>query len=101
MVRRSTPQRIVDDRAFPIRIKFVLPWNGFGGRYDAYVAWLNRLGPDGYAWHSASVYFRDLTTASQFLGNFPELMLADTADTRDRPGRIKESTGLNILGSMP
>jgi len=88
MVRRSTPQRIEDDRAFPIRISFLLPWNGFGQRLDEYLFWLKRLGPDGYAWHSSNVYFRDITTASQFLANFPELRLADSADTRDRPGRI-------------
>jgi hypothetical protein len=96
MVRRSTPQRIIDDGAFPIRIKFLLPWNGFGQRWDVYRAWLNRLGPDGYAWHSASLYVRDLTIAAQFLANFPELTLADTAETRERPGRASPSTGLNI-----
>jgi hypothetical protein len=88
MTRRSTPQRIIDDRAFPIRIQFLLPWNGFGQRLDVYLAWLNRLGPDGYAWHSAGAYFRDIHTAAQFLANFPELKLADAADTRPRPGRI-------------
>jgi hypothetical protein len=88
MTRRSTPQRIIDDRAFPIRIQFLLPWNGFGQRINVYLAWLNRLGPDGYAWHSAVVYFRDIQTAARFLANFPELKLADGAETRPRPGRV-------------
>jgi hypothetical protein len=42
---------------------------------------------DGYAWHSAVVYFRDIHTAAQFLASFPELRLADGAETRLRPGR--------------
>lgn len=88
MTRRSTPQRLIDDHAFPIRIRFMLPWNGFGQRYDVYMAWLNRLGPDEWAWHSASLYVRNLNTAVQFLANFPELTLADQAETRSRPGRV-------------
>jgi hypothetical protein len=43
------PQRIIDDRAFPIRIQFLLPWNGFGQRLNVYLAWLNRLGSTGLA----------------------------------------------------
>lgn len=98
MTRRSSPQRIEDDRAFPIRISIVTPWNGFGQRIDVYLAWLAELGPDGAAWHSGQLYFRDLATASTFLANFPEIILADSTHTRSRPGRAPMSTGLNIMG---
>lgn len=97
MARRSTPQRIEDDRAFPIRISIVTPWNGFGQRLDVYLAWLKRLGPDGYAWHAGRIYFRDFQAAGQFFANFPEIMLADSTETRSRPGRVAE--GLNIRGT--
>jgi hypothetical protein len=100
MTRRSTPQHIVDDRAFPIRIKIMTPWNGHGQRLDYYQAWLNHHGPDECAWHSGKVYFRKLEIASQFLANFPEIVLADSAQTRNRPGR-SSAHGLNIAGSLP
>jgi hypothetical protein len=89
MTRRSTPQRILDDRAFPIRIGIVTPWNGFGQRIDVYLTWLRALGEDEYAWHSDKLYFRTLQTAGRFFANFPEVTMADSAETRSRPGRAE------------
>lgn len=101
MVRRSTPQRIVDDRAFPIRVSIVTPWNGFGQRIDVYVAWMKPHLPDGCAWHAGHIYFQNLALAGQFFSNFPEVQMADHTATREHPGRPSSATGLKITGSMP
>ena len=86
MNRRSTPQHIVDDRAFPVRVRVFLaegglnPWETDG--------WLTReVGRGNYAQHSASMpgegrhttafYFRDAETARAFVAAFPDLVLAD------------------------
>lgn len=92
MARRSTPQRKVDDAAFPIRIRLIVPDRGFGRRIDDIHSWLRELPPGQYAWHSAestasywanyrqaaAVYFRSIDTARDFIAAFPDLDLDDT-----------------------
>jgi hypothetical protein len=83
MTRRSTPRAKVDDWAFPIRLRVVVPELGFGQRIDVYHAWLRALGADQYAWWgNGTLYFRALETAERFLAAFPELELADMVDRR-------------------
>lgn len=88
MTQRSTPQRVVDDRAFPIRVNIVTPGSGFGQRMDVYLAWLKQLGPEGSAWHSDRLYFRSLDAAAHFFAYFPEVVMSDYTETRSRSGRI-------------
>lgn len=83
MTRRSTPRSKVDEWAFPIRVRVVVPELGFGQRIDVYLAWLRELGPAQYAWWAnGTLYFRSLKTAERFLTKFPELKLADAVDRR-------------------
>ncbi len=69
MVRRSTPQKKIDELAFPVRIKFAVPERGFGMRLDAIHSWLKKeVGWGFYAVYTSrglatdalAVYFRDI-----------------------------------------
>ena len=86
MSRRSTPQKAVDDRSWPIRICIVVPGSGFSGAGIDPHSWLiKELGLSGFAYHSAgrmsrdvsAVYFRTLQDAQRFFDAFPTLQLAD------------------------
>lgn len=87
MVRRSTPQRVVDDRAFPVRVKIVVPGLGLGKLAVDTAYWLQENLPRGdFAFHSAAeigptaktaFYFRRVEDAQRFLDQFPMLELAD------------------------
>lgn len=92
MVRRSTPQKKIDERAFPVRLKIIVPELGFRHHtYAGAVAWLDReVGLGEYAWHGAetmetrdacAIYLRDATTAAAFLAAFPEILLADGTES--------------------
>lgn len=93
MAKRSTPQRQIDERAFPVRLLILVPAVGFGrllgagsGTMDG---WLDReVGRGDFACHSAgfggvagrdviAVYFRHPAAAVRFLEAFPSLELAD------------------------
>ncbi|GGB87922.1 hypothetical protein GCM10011494_02830 [Novosphingobium endophyticum] len=86
MVRRSTPQKKIDDRAFPVRILVRVPRFGFGQQYDEIHAWLkNEIGRGEYADHSfrtpprdaVGFYFRRIEDAQRFVAAFPSLELSD------------------------
>lgn len=92
MVRRSTPQREIDERAFPVRLRILVPELGFGRLLgvgpDTIEAWLDQeVGRGDWAHHSAgqrsggrdsiALYFRHPAPAARFLESFPELELAD------------------------
>ena len=54
MVRRSTPQKKIDELAFPMRVRFAVPERGFGMRLDAIHAWLRtEVGTGFYAVYSS------------------------------------------------
>ncbi|TCM40119.1 hypothetical protein [Novosphingobium sp. ST904] len=85
MVRRSTPQKIVDDRAFPIRILFYEKDIAVGN-YARIMNWLGgnmRLGD--YAEHGGpssadrtiAYYFRTMEDAQRFRAAFADIELAD------------------------
>ena len=88
MVRRSESQFKIDDRAFPIRVKFVVPPGGMRTLEIGISAheWLKReLDPLAWAWGPAhsiacqatAYYFRSLDDAQRFVAAFPQLQLAD------------------------
>lgn len=87
MVRRSAPQKLTDDAAFPVRVKVRVPEGGFRTlRNPDFDAWLDReIGRADYAQHPAdglgertvAFYFRDAERAARFTEAFPDLELAD------------------------
>jgi len=57
MSRRSSPQSRIDDLAFPVRVKVVVPTEGFGRRLDHLHRWLKEnLGFGEYAVHPAATF---------------------------------------------
>lgn len=55
MTRRSTPQRRIDDEAFPVRVKLLVPEGGFERQFDDLYRWLDQeVGRGEYAFHAAS-----------------------------------------------
>ena len=103
MVRRSTPQNKIDDRAFPIRVLIRVPRFGFGQQYDEIHAWLkNEVGSGAFAHHSffrpginaSAFYFRHLSDAQRFQAAFPSLELADgvAAPSYTSPYRASPTT---------
>ena len=97
MVRRSTPQRDIDERAFPVRVLILVPKEGFGlllgSDLTTINSWLDReVGRGDYAHHSGgsfggarertAFYFRGPDDASRFLQAFPRLELADGTTQR-------------------
>lgn len=92
MTRRSTPQRRIDDEAFPVRVKLLVPEGGFERQLDDVYRWLDQeVGRGEYAFHATSslgisrdavaVYFRAPETAHRFVARFPDLLLADGTDS--------------------
>lgn len=86
MSRRSTPQQITDDTAFPVRVKIAVPGNGLGTQMLDVHRWFEAmLAPGDHANHAATTtggsatafYFRDIEAAGAFVRRFPELVLAD------------------------
>ena len=86
MTRRSTPQKKIDDAAFPVRVRVVVPGFGFGPDLIAMCRWLStEIGDADCAMHGASeagknacaFHFRDLVGARAFMAAFPALELAD------------------------
>ncbi len=89
MPRRSTPQHIIDERAFPVRLLICVPRDGFSVQMTPMHDWLNRqVGRTNHAIHGAgvharvgrdaiAVYFRHPSPAAAFLAAFPEFDLAD------------------------
>jgi len=89
MCRRSPPQKAIDDRAFPVRVKVLVPERGFENLLLAMGRWLEaELGRGNYAQHAtattvadaAAWYFRTVDDARAFVAAFPSLVLADGTD---------------------
>ena len=90
MARRSTSQKKIDDAAFPVRVRIVVPGYGFGPDLIAMRRWLStEIGDADHAAHGASIagmdacafHFRDLSAARSFMAAFPDLELADGTAT--------------------
>lgn len=94
MVRRSSSRFKVDDLAYPIRVKFVVPEGGMQGLSGRVEAWLNaELAPSAWSWgpaHSTgcrqatAYHFRSLSDAQRLVAAFPELQLADGVVARSK-----------------
>ena len=88
MVRRSTPRKKLDERAFPIRVKVLQKAIGQDWlRKDRAEAWLREnVGVGEFARYSVidndpnveAFYFRSVEAAQRFLEAFPDYDLADT-----------------------
>lgn len=108
MTRRSTPQKILDDNAFPVRVKFVVPEEGLGLEIDAMNAWLHKqVGLGEFAWHGAgnvgledhcALYFRHPATAAAFAKAFPNFQIADGLG---KPGYTSPHWPLRKLSEAP
>ena len=86
MERRSPPQKRIDDHAFPVRVKVLVPGRGFENLLPAMHRWLDaEIGRGSYAVHGAAAtgadaaawYFRRVEDAQAFVAAFPMLELAD------------------------
>lgn len=91
MTRRGTPQRAVDERAFPIRVKVRAPNTDFAHQLGRILAWLrDEVGAGEFGYHAGgplgpdalAFYFRELEEAARFLEAFPQLQLADGTGLR-------------------
>lgn len=108
MARRSTPQKTLDEQAFPVRIKLVVGGSGLA-ELAAIQNWLNReVGCVDSAVHSASgiatdavaIYLRDIEAATRLGQAFPDLVLADgtQAATYSNPHHHAAWTSGDLLG---
>lgn len=89
MTRRSTPQKNLDDRRFPLVAYFRVPEGGMSGaRVDPH-HWLQKnVGAGMYAYHAAgrpsgdvfAVYFRRLVDLQAFIEAHKALDLADDVE---------------------
>ena len=86
MSRRTTPQKKIDDLAFPVRVKLAIPDNGLGCRLEAINSWLkSHMSSGDFACHShegltcgtLAIYFRSVRDAASFSETFTDLTLAD------------------------
>ena len=100
MVRRSTPQKKIDELAFPVRVRFAVPERGFGMRLDAIHAWLStEVGMGFYAVYSSrglatdalGIYLRDIESARALITAFPDLILADGTECRGYTSPVHDS----------
>jgi hypothetical protein len=91
MSHRSTAQRGIDDRAFPLRVKLRIPPNGLGNLLTDALAWLRvEVGRGDFVQHGAetlggdatAIYFRRPGDLTRFLEAFPTLELADGTTSR-------------------
>ena len=80
MVRRSTPNRVVAERYFPVRLRVAVPPGGFGRQLTVMQAWLDQhVGPESY-WmggdaspgrpDAVSVFFLNVEAAHSFVDRF-------------------------------
>lgn len=91
MVRRSTPIRKDDDRAFPVRGRVANPISDpLGIRLGEAQAWLVEHvgrghfavhGQAAFGLHAMGFYFRTVEAAARFREAFPNLALVDTTDS--------------------
>lgn len=91
MPRRSIPQPVLDDAAFPIRVKLRVPDLGLGKVLVEMLRWLRtEVGEGNFAYHDTetlegealALYFRKIPDAAALLSAFPKLETADTTTSR-------------------
>ncbi len=80
MVRRSTPERLLAERNFPVRVRIAVPAGGFGRQLDEMHGWLNlhagrggfsiQGAPNDLGVDAAHFYFTDIKVAQAFVERF-------------------------------
>jgi hypothetical protein len=80
MVRRSTPERLLAERYFPVRVRIAVPAGGFGRQLDEMYGWLNlhagrggfsiQGAPNDLGIEAAHFYFADVRLAQAFVERF-------------------------------
>ena len=80
MVRRSTPDRLLAERYFPVRVRVAVPADGFGRRLDEMHGWLNlhagrgcfsiQGAPNDLGVEATYFYFMDIKFAQAFVDRF-------------------------------
>ena len=108
MVRRSTPRKKLDERAFPIRVKVLQKTIGQDWlRKDRAEAWLREnVGVGEFARYSVidndpnveAFYFRSVEAAQRFLEAFPDYDLADTTHMQSHLQEAKRWVALKNGG---
>ena len=94
MVSRST-QAVLAERFFPVRVRVLVPRDGFGMQLDRFCAWLDaHVGKNNY-WigsdaargrDTALFYFADVDAARSFLDRFAcGAVLLERGREEDRP----------------
>jgi len=80
MVRRSTPEKVLAERYFPVRVRIAVPPGGFGRQLDEMHGWLNlhagrgrfsiQGAPNDLGVEAAYFYFTDVRLAQAFVDRF-------------------------------
>jgi hypothetical protein len=80
MVRRSTPEKLLAERYFPVRVRVAVPVGGFGRQLDEMHGWLNlhagrgrfsiQGAPNNLGVEAAYFYFPDVKLAQAFVERF-------------------------------
>lgn len=111
MVRRSPPQRQLDERAFPVRVKVAEDVCGPDAFLlaDAQIWLKENIGAGdyathsqpGYAGHTRAFYFRTVEAAQRFLDQFPRFNLFDTTHLLDHLQQAKEWAAAGRKAEIP
>ncbi|WP_210526181.1 hypothetical protein [Rubellimicrobium arenae] len=110
MPQRSATPRVLDDAAFPLRVKLHVPALGLGPVLIEVLRWLrNEVGEDNFAHHDAetleaealAIYFRRADHMMRFLHAFPNLGLADETGlpSYHNPRTLKRLEERRVKGS--
>jgi hypothetical protein len=101
MTRRSPPNRTLDERAFPVRVKVVENIHGPDWlRLSEAQAWLREhVGAGNYATHTQpgfgahtrAFYFRTTADAHRFAETFAHFVLADGTESLDHLRQAKHA----------
>ena len=80
MVRRSTSEKNLAERYFPVRVRIAVPPGGFGRQLDEMYGWLNlhagrgrfsiQGAPNDLGVEAAHFYFTDVKLAQAFVDRF-------------------------------
>ena len=111
MPQRSIPPRVLDDAAFPLRVKLHVPALGLGPVLIEILRWLrSEVGEANFAHHEAdsletealALYFRRPDHLLSFLQAFPTLQLADETNSPGyrNPKTLKRLQGQRVRGAF-
>lgn len=106
------PAKKMDEAAFPVRLRIVVPPRGLGRLLDTMHEWLRTdVGTGNFASHSSAglgcqgmaIYFRTVADARRFTDAFPQVALADgikavsySSPYRSPSRSLEPSVGVNV-----